>query len=201
MNDDAKIKEIFFDTIKFTISVMALCLSSTYFFDVAYSYAIEGFPLLAAVKHNFTLIYLLWVVGLVIWLKIEEKGLAFAISLIMVTSDYFGRLLGYRMLEDVLTMNKIAVRITAIFVVVILMFGYLRYKYRDSDTRLLHYLILASCTLFFSCINDVGLLDFGMPVINFIRVKDFMIGVYVPWCAGIMYVCEILMYDKDIIRS
>ena len=136
MIDNSVVKNLFFDMLKFMISVMALCWSSSYFLAVAYSYAIEGFPLLAAVKYNFTSMYFFWVAGLVVWLTIEEKGLAFATALILFISDYFGRLLGYRMFEDLFIMNEIIVRIAAIFMVVMLVLGYLRYRYRDGETRL-----------------------------------------------------------------
>lgn len=165
------------------ISVMALCCSFSYFLKVVYSYAIEGFPLLIAVKYNFMHIYLLWIAGLVVWLTIKEKGLAFATSLILFTSGYFGRLL----VEDVFIVKEFAVRITAVFVLVMLVLGYLRYRYRCGETRLLDYLILAACTVFLSCINDVGLIAYWLQIFDFNYVKDFMIGMYVPCSAGLIY--------------
>ena len=82
--------------------------------------------------------------------------ITFATSLILFTSGYLGRLLG----EDIFIREEFAVRITAIFVVVMLVLGYLRYRYRGGETRLLDYLILAACTVFLSCINDVGLIAY-----------------------------------------
>lgn len=80
MNDNITIKKLFCDMLKFMISVMALCCSFSYFFKVVYSYAIEGFSLLMAVKYNFMHIYLLLIAGLAVWLTIKEKGLAFCNS-------------------------------------------------------------------------------------------------------------------------
>ena len=192
MNDNITIKKLFFDIFKFMISVMALCCSFSYFLKVVYSYAIEGFPLLLAVKYNFMNIYLLWIAGLAVWLTIKEKGLAFATSLIIFTSGYFGRLLG----EDVFIMKEFAVRITAIFVVVMLVLGYLRYRYRGSETRLLDYLILAACTVFLSCINDVGLIAYWLQIFAFNYVKDFVIGMYVPCSAGLIYFFEVMIRNE-----
>lgn len=192
MNDNITIKKLFFDIFKFMISVMALCCSFSYFLKVVYSYAIEGFPLLLAVKYNFMNIYLLWIAGLVVWLTIKEKGLAFATSLILFTSGYFGRLLG----EDVFIREEFAVRITAIFVVVMLVSGYLRYRYRGGETRLFDYLILAACTVFLSCINDVCLIVYWLQIFDFNYVKDFMIGMYVPCSAGLIYFFEVLIRNE-----
>lgn len=192
MNDNITIKKLFFDIFKFMISVMALCCSFSYFLKVVYSYAIEGFPLLLAVKYNFMNIYLLWIAGLVVWLTIKEKGLAFATSLILFTSGYLGRLLG----EDVFIVEEFAVRITAIFVVIMLVLGYLRYRYRGGETRLLEYLILAACTVFLSCINDVGLIAYWLQIFDFNYVKDFMIGMYVPCSAGLIYFFEVLIRNE-----
>lgn len=192
MNDNITIKKLFCDISKFMISVMALCCSFSYFLKVVYSYAIEGFPLLLAVKYNFMNIYLLWIAGLAVWLTIKEKGLAFVTSLIIFTSGYFGRLLG----EDVFIMKEFAVRITAIFVVVMLVLGYLRYRYRGGDTRLLDYLILAACTVFLSCINDVGLIAYWLQIFDFNYVKDFMIGMYVPCSAGLIYFFEVMIRNE-----
>lgn len=192
MNDNITIKKLFFDIFKFMISVMALCCSFSYFLKVVYSYAIEGFPLLLAVKYNFMNIYLLWIAGLVVWLTIKEKGLAFATSLILFTSGYFGRLLG----EDVFIVEEFAVRITAIFVVVMLVSGYLRYRYRGGETRLFDYLILAACTVFLSCINDVCLIVYWLQIFDFNYVKDFMIGMYVPCSAGLIYFFEVLIRNE-----
>lgn len=192
MNDNITIKKLFFDIFKFMISVMALCCSFSYFLKVVYSYAIEGFPLLLAVKYNFMNIYLLWIAGLVVWLTIKEKGLAFATSLILFTSGYFRRLLG----EDIFIREEFAVRITAIFVVVMLVLGYLRYRYRGGETRLLDYLILAACTVFLSCINDVGLIAYWLQIFAFNYVKDFVIGMYVPCSAGLIYFFEVMIRNE-----
>ena len=192
MNDNITIKKLFCDISKFMISVMALCCSFSYFLKVVYSYAIEGLPLLLAVKYNFMNIYLLWIAGLAVWLTIKEKGLAFATSLILFTSGYFGRLLG----EDVFIREEFAVRITAIFVVVMLVSGYLRYRYRGGETRLLDYLILAACTVFLSCINDVGLIAYWLQIFDFNYVKDFMIGMYVPCSAGLIYFFEVMIRNE-----
>lgn len=192
MIDSSIVKNLFFDMLKFMISVMALCWSSSYFLTVAYSYAIEGFPLLIAVKYNFTPTYLLWVAGLALWLTIKEKGLAFATSLILFTSGYFGILLG----KDIFIMKEVAVRITAIFVVVMLVLGYLRYRYRNAETRLFDYLLLASCTVFLSCINDIGLIAFWLQIFDVNYVKDFMIGMYVPCSAGLIYFFEVMMHNE-----
>lgn len=192
MNDNITIKKLFCDMLKFMISVMALCCSFSYFLKVVYSYAIEGFPLLIAVKYNFMHIYLLWIAGLAVWLTIKEKGLAFATSLILFTSGYFGRLLG----EDVFIREKFAVRITAIFVVVMLVLGYLRYRYRGAETRLLDYLILATSTVFLSCINDVGIIANCLQIFDFNYVKDFMIGMYVPCSAGLIYFFEVMIRNE-----
>lgn len=192
MNDNITIKKLFFDIFKFMISVMALCCSFSYFLKVVYSYAIEGFPLLLAVKYNFMNIYLLWIAGLVVWLTIKEKGLAFATSLILFTSGYFGRLLG----EDVFIVEEFAVRITAIFVVVMLVLGYLRYRYSGGETRLLDYLILAACTVFLSCINDVGFIAYWLQIFAFNYVKDFVIGMYVPCSTGLIYFFEVMIRNE-----
>lgn len=192
MNDNITIKKLFCDMLKFMISVMALCCSFSYFLKVVYSYAIEGFPLLIAVKYNFMHIYLLWIAGLAVWLTIKEKGLAFATSLILFTSGYFGRLLG----EDVFIREEFAVRITAIFVVVMLVLGYLRYRYRGAETRLLDYLILATSTVFLSCINDVGIIANCLQIFDFNYVKDFMIGMYVPCSAGLIYFFEVMIRNE-----
>lgn len=192
MNDNITIKKLFCDISKFMISVMALCCSFSYFLKVVYSYAIEGFPLLLAVKYNFMNIYLLWIAGLAVWLTIKEKGLAFATALILFTSGYFGRLLG----DDVFIREEFAVRITAIFVVVMLVLGYLRYRYSGGETRLLDYLILAACTVFLSCINDVGLIAYWLQIFDFNYVKDFMIGMYVPCSAGLIYFFEVLIRNE-----
>lgn len=192
MNDNITIKKLFCDISKFMISVMALCCSFSCFLKVVYSYAIEGFPLLLAVKYNFMNIYLLWIAGLAVWLTIKEKGLAFATSLIIFTSGYFGRLLG----EDVFIREEFAVRITAIFVVVMLVLGYLRYRYRGGETRLLDYLILAACTVFLSCINDVGLIAYWLKIFDFNYVKDVMIGMYVPCSAGLIYLFEVMIRNE-----
>lgn len=192
MNDNITIKKLFCDISKFMISVMALCCSFSYFLKVVYSYAIEVFPLLLAVKYNFMNIYLLWIAGLAVWLTIKEKGLAFATALILFTSGYFGRLLG----DDVFIREEFAVRITAIFVVVMLVLGYLRYRYSGGETRLLDYLILAACTVFLSCINDVGLIAYWLQIFDFNYVKDFMIGMYVPCSAGLIYFFEVLIRNE-----
>lgn len=192
MNDNITIKKLFCDMLKFMISVMALCCSFSYFFKVVYSYAIEGFSLLMAVKYNFMHIYLLLIAGLAVWLTIKEKGLAFATSLILFTSGYFGRLLG----EGVFIREEFAVRITAIFVVVMLVLGYLRYRYRGGETRLLDYLILAACTVFLSCINDVGLIAYWLKIFAFNYVKDFVIGMYVPCSAGLIYFFEVMIRNE-----
>lgn len=192
MNDNITIKKLFCDMLKFMISVMALCCSFSYFLKVVYSYAIEGFSLLMAVKYNFMHIYLLLIAGLAVWLTIKEKGLAFATALILFTSGYFGRLLG----EDVFIREEFAVRITAIFVVVMLVLGYLRYRYRGGETRLLDYLILAACTVFLSCINDVGLIAYWLKIFDFNYVKDVMIGMYVPCSAGLIYFFEVMMRNE-----
>lgn len=192
MNDNITIKKLFCDISKFMISVMALCCSFSYFLKVVYSYAIEGFPLLLAVKYNFMNIYLLWIAGLAVWLTIKEKGLAFATSLIIFTSGYFGRLLG----EDVFIREEFAVRITAIFVVVMLVLGYLRYRYSGGETRLLDYLILAACTVFLSCINDVGFIAYWLQIFAFNYVKDFVIGMYVPCSAGLIYFFEVMIRNE-----
>lgn len=192
MNDNITIKKLFCDMLKFMISVMALCCSFSYFLKVVYSYAIEGFPLLIAVKYNFMHIYLLWIAGLAVWLTIKEKGLAFATALILFTSGYFGRLLG----EDVFIREEFAVRITAIFVIVMLVLGYLRYRYRGGETRLLDYLILAACTVFLSCINDVGLIAYWLKIFDFNYVKDVMIGMYVPCSAGLIYLFEVMIRNE-----
>ena len=42
MIDNSVVKNLFFDMLKFMISVIALCWSSSYFLAVAYSYAAEG---------------------------------------------------------------------------------------------------------------------------------------------------------------
>lgn len=192
MNDNITIKKLFCDMLKFMISVMALCCSFSYFFKVVYSYAIEGFSLLMAVKYNFMHIYLLLIAGLAVWLTIKEKGLAFTTSLILFTSGYFGRLLG----EDIFIRGEFAVRITAIFVVVMLVLGYLRYRYRGGETRLLDYLILAACTVFLSCINDVGLIAYWLQIFDFNYVKDFVIGMYVPCSAGLIYFFEVMIRNE-----
>lgn len=192
MNDNITIKKLFCDISKFMISVMALCCSFSYFLKVVYSYAIEGFPLLLAVKYNFMNIYLLWIAGLAVWLTIKEKGLAFATSLIIFTSGYFGRLLG----EDVFIREEFAVRITAIFVVVMLVLGYLRYRYSGGETRLLDYLILAACTVFLSCINDVGFIAYWLQIFAFNYVKDFVIGMYVPCSTGLIYFFEVMILNE-----
>lgn len=192
MNDNITIKKLFCDMLKFMISVMALCCSFSYFLKVVYSYAIEGFSLLMAVKYNFMHIYLLLIAGLAVWLTIKEKGLAFATYLILFTSGYFGRLLG----EGVFIREEFAVRITAIFVVVMLVLGYLRYRYRGGETRLLDYLILAACTVFLSCINDVGLIAYWLKIFDFNYVKDFVIGMYVPCSAGLIYFFEVMIRNE-----
>lgn len=192
MNDNITIKKLFCDMLKFMISVMALCCSFSYFFKVVYSYAIEGFSLLMAVKYNFMHIYLLLIAGLAVWLTIKEKGLAFTTSLILFTSGYFGRLLG----EDIFIREEFAVRITAIFVVVMLVLGYLRYRYSGGETRLLDYLILAACTVFLSCINDVGLIAYWLQIFDFNYVKDFVIGMYVPCSAGLIYFFEVMIRNE-----
>lgn len=192
MNDNITIKKLFCDMLKFMISVMALCCSFSYFLKVVYSYAIEGFSLLMAVKYNFMHIYLLLITGLAVWLTIKEKGLAFATYLILFTSGYFGRLLG----EGVFIREEFAVRITAIFVVVMLVLGYLRYRYRGGETRLLDYLILAACTVFLSCINDVGLIAYWLKIFDFNYVKDFVIGMYVPCSAGLIYFFEVMIRNE-----
>lgn len=192
MNDNITIKKLFCDMLKFMISVMALCCSFSYFFKVVYSYAIEGFSLLMAVKYNFMHIYLLLIAGLAVWLTIKEKGLAFATALIIFASGYFGRLLG----EGVFIREEFAVRITAIFVVVMLVLGYLRYRYRGGETRLLDYLILAACTVFLSCINDVGLIAYWLQIFDFNYVKDFVIGMYVPCSAGLIYFFEVMIRNE-----
>lgn len=192
MNDNITIKKLFCDMLKFMISVMALCCSFSYFLKVVYSYAIEGLPLLVAVKYNFMHIYLLLIAGLAVWLTIEEKGLAFTTSLILFASGYFGRLLG----EGVFIREEFAVRITAIFVVVMLVLGYLRYRYRGGETRLLDYLILAACTVFLSCINDVGLIAYWLKIFDFNYVKDFVIGMYVPCIAGLIYFFEVMIRNE-----
>jgi uncharacterized membrane protein len=192
MNDNITIKKLFCDMLKFMISVMALCCSFSYFLKVVYSYAIEGLPLLVAVKYNFMHIYLLLIAGLAVWLTIKEKGLTFTTSLILFTSGYFGRLLG----EDIFIREEFAVRITAIFVVVMLVLGYLRYRYRGGETRLLDYLILAACTVFLSCINDVGLIAYWLQIFDFNYVKDFVIGMYVPCSAGLIYFFEVMIRNE-----
>ena len=192
MNDNITIKKLFCDMLKFMISVMALCCSFSYFLKVVYSYAIEGLPLLVAVKYNFMHIYLLLIAGLAVWLTIKEKGLAFTTSLILFASGYFGRLLG----EGVFIREEFAVRITAIFVVVMLVLGYLRYRYRGGETRLLDYLILAACTVFLSCINDVGLIAYWLKIFDFNYVKDFVIGMYVPCIAGLIYFFEVMIRNE-----
>lgn len=192
MNDNITIKKLFCDMLKFMISVMALCCSFSYFLKVVYSYAIEGLPLLVAVKYNFMHIYLLLIAGLAVWLTIKEKGLAFTTSLILFASGYFGRLLG----EGVFIREEFAVRITAIFVVVMLVLGYLRYRYRGGETRLLDYLILAACTVFLSCINDVGLIAYWLKIFDFDYVKDVMIGMYVPCSAGLIYLFEVMIRNE-----
>lgn len=192
MNDNITIKKLFCDMLKFMISVMALCCSFSYFLKVVYSYAIEGLPLLVAVKYNFMHIYLLLIAGLAVWLTIKEKGLAFATALILFTSGYFGRLLG----EGVFIREEFAVRITAIFVVVMLVLGYLRYRYSGGETRLLDYLILAACTVFLSCINDVGLIAYWLQIFAFNYVKDFVIGMYVPCSAGLIYFFEVMIRNE-----
>ena len=192
MNDNITIKKLFCDMLKFMISVMALCCSFSYFLKVVYSYAIEGLPLLIAVKYNFMHIYLLLIAGLAVWLTIKEKGLAFATALILFTSGYFGRLLG----EGVFIREEFAVRITAIFVVVMLVLGYLRYRYSGGETRLLDYLILAASTVFLSCINDVGLIAYWLQIFDFNYVKDFVIGMYVPCSAGLIYFFEVMIRNE-----
>ena len=134
----------------------------------------------------------MWIAGLAVWLTIKEKGLAFATALILFTSGYFGRLLG----EDVFIREEFAVRITAIFVVVMLVLGYLRYRYRGGETRLLDYLILATCTVFLSCINDVGLIAYWLKIFAFNYVKDFVIGMYVPCSAGLIYFFEVMIRNE-----
>ena len=197
MSKNSMLWGLFLDVFKFMLSVMALCFSSRYFLDLGYSYAIEGLPLLLAVKCNFAPLYLLWVIGIAIWLKIEEKGLAFATSLIILTGSYLGRRLGYLMPEDMVLMNAMALRITFVFAFVIFVLAYLRYRYREGDTRLFHYLILATCTIFLSCINDVAIIASWLPMIDFEHVKDFMTGVYVSWSSGLIYIFEVLIYDED----
>lgn len=192
MNDNITIKKLFCNMLKFMISIMALCCSFSYFFKVVYSYAIEGFSLLMAVKYNFMHIYLLLIAGLAVWLTIKEKGLAFATALILFASGYFGRLLG----EGVFIREEFAVRITAIFVVVMLVLGYLRYRYSGGETRLLDYLILAACTVFLSCINDVGLIAYWLQIFDFNYVKDFVIGMYVPCSAGLIYFFEVMIRNE-----
>ena len=100
MNDNITIKKLFCDMLKFMISVMALCCSFSYFLKVVYSYAIEGFPLLIAVKYNFMHIYLLWIAGLAVWLTIKEKGLAFATALILFTSGYWLQIFDFNYVKD-----------------------------------------------------------------------------------------------------
>lgn len=118
--------------------------------------------------------------------------ITFATALILFTSGYFGRLLG----EGVFIREEFAVRITAIFVVVMLVLGYLRYRYRGGETRLLDYLILAACTVFLSCINDVGLIAYWLQIFDFNYVKDFVIGMYVPCSAGLIYFIEVMMRNE-----
>lgn len=118
--------------------------------------------------------------------------ITFATSLILFTSGYFGRLLG----EDIFIREEFAVRITAIFVVVMLVLGYLRYRYRGGETRLLDYLILAACTVFLSCINDVGLIAYWLQIFDFNYVKDFVIGMYVPCSTGLIYFFEVMIRNE-----
>lgn len=123
----------------------------------------------------------------VLWVHIT-----FATALILFTSGYFGRLLG----EDVFIREEFAVRITAIFVVVMLVLGYLRYRYRGAETRLLDYLILAASTAFLSCINDVGLIAYWLLIFDFNYVKDFVIAMYVPCSAGLIYLFEVMIRNE-----
>lgn len=118
--------------------------------------------------------------------------ITFATALILFTSGYFGRLLG----DDVFIREEFAVRITAIFVVVMLVLEYLRYRYCGGETRLLDYLILAACTVFLSCINDVGLIAYWLQIFAFNYVKDFVIGMYVPCSAGLIYFFEVMIRNE-----
>lgn len=123
----------------------------------------------------------------VLWVHIT-----FATALILFTSGYFGRLLG----EDVFIREEFAVRITAIFVVVMLVLGYLRYRYRGAETRLLDYLILAASTVFLSCLNDIGLIAYCLQIVDFNYVKDVMIAMYVPCSAGLIYFFEVMIRNE-----
>ena len=77
-----------------------------------------------------------------------------------------------------------------------LVLGYLRYRYRGAETRLLDYLILAASTAFLSCINDVGLIAYWLQIFDFNYVKDFVIGMYVPCSTGLIYFFEVMIRKK-----
>lgn len=77
-----------------------------------------------------------------------------------------------------------------------LVLGYLRYRYSGGEIRLLDYLILAACTVFLSCINGVGLIAYCLQIFDFNYVKDFMIGMYVPCSAGLIYFFEVMIRNE-----
>lgn len=77
-----------------------------------------------------------------------------------------------------------------------LVLGYLRYRYRGAETRLLDYLILAASTVFLSCLNDIGLIAYCLQIVDFNYVKDVMIAMYVPCSAGLIYFFEVMIRNE-----